>query len=154
MTSKREFEINQKRAAQREALAELYRLAVQRITDNRMLDAAETAETAEALAEGMSDHLALAQWPFCFPCQGTGEMPSPVEVDRKVRCQDVPEVCKGNQYGRMHPSQFTMLVRSLCPRTEEVSAVSERPREEGEETPEKPEEPKPDSSEGEAKDPE
>ncbi|HLO25132.1 MAG TPA: hypothetical protein VK187_03400, partial [Geobacteraceae bacterium] len=81
----------------------------------RPVEAVPVIEAAIKTADNLGDYFTLSDHPVCLACKGYAEMPSPIEADRKVRCQDTPSVCKGNKYGRMHPVQLLDYVKSLLP---------------------------------------
>lgn len=102
----------------RDALAELtkaWAFVAGKVEDGRAIEAVPVIEAAIKTADDLGEHFTLSDNPVCLACKGFAEMESPIEADRKVRCQDVASVCKGNKYGRMHPVQLLAYVKSLLP---------------------------------------
>ncbi len=122
VTSSEAFRAIEARNQAVEALKDLYEKVHRKIVDGRPAEAVEwCAEviTAADAVEGYDVRL----FPICAACVGCAEMPNPTESDRKVRCQDMPRVCWGNRYGRMHPVQLQAYVTAL------VEKRAEKPRE-------------------------
>lgn len=119
-------------------LQELYAKVHRKIMDGRAADAIEVCETIVQTATALGEELTLTHYPLCEPCDGTAEIGSPSEADRKVRCQDMPYrtgkpgECWGNRYGRMHPTQLQAYVLALA--TPKVAPIhdSEGPAASGE----------------------
>ncbi len=110
-----EFTALQLRRDALDELARAWALVADKVEDGRPAEAVPVIEAAIKTADDLGEHFTLSNNPVCLACKGLGEMQSPVEADRRVRCQDVPSVCKGNKYGRMHPVQLLAYVKSLFP---------------------------------------
>lgn len=96
----------------REAILDLYEKVHRKIADGRPADAVEWCAEIVTAADAI-DGYDVRLFPICAACVGCAEMVSPTESDRKVRCQDMPRVCWGNKYGRMHPVQLQEYVAAL-----------------------------------------
>lgn len=100
-------------------LQELYAKIHRKIVDGRAGEAVESCEEIVKRAAELGEELTLTHYPTCEACEGTAEIGSPSESDRKVRCQDMPYrtgkpgECLGNRYGRMHPTQLQEYVLAL-----------------------------------------
>jgi hypothetical protein len=105
-TSSEAFQERERRARILTDLGDMYAKVARHLNDGRAALAEELCQTIVAQTDTLGDDFTTTQFPPCLACAGTAEMPSPSESDRKVRCQDVPSVCKGNRFGRMHPVQM------------------------------------------------
>lgn len=126
LTSSERFRQREEHARAMADLHDLYMKVHQKLMDGRPAEAIEFCAPIVAGADALGESFTTTQYPICEACQGFAEMMNPSEHDRKVRCQDVPEVCQGNRYGRMHPVQLadyvTACVAGLVkPREEDPS---------------------------------
>lgn len=118
-----EFKALEARRTTLQELAAIWALAWRKVEDGRAAEAVPMLEAAVKMADDLGDHFTLSDNPVCIACKGYAEMQSPAEADRKVRCQDLPVVCKGNKYGRMHPVQLLDYIKALLPAEVEVPPI-------------------------------
>lgn len=125
-----EFEALEARRSVKAKLAEAWHAIARKIEDGRPGEAVPILEAAIQTSDDLGADFTLSDHPVCLACKGYAEMPSPIESDRRVRCQDTPSVCKGNKYGRMHPVQLRHFLQSLIApvhTSEEIERATEEP---------------------------
>jgi hypothetical protein len=113
-TSSERYEAAERIARGTQSLQELYGKVHRALVDGRPGDAVPVCDQIVTESDGLGEAFGTPLFPICAACEGYAEVPSPYEADRKVRCQDVPSVCRGNRYGRMHPIQLREYVTMVA----------------------------------------
>lgn len=112
--SSKAFKEQQRKARVIEELGESYAKVARHYHDGRPALAVDLCGTIVETADELGDAFTTTQFPVCLACTGSAEMPSFSESDRKMRCQDQPTICKGNGFGRMHPTQLLAFIEDAA----------------------------------------
>jgi len=81
------------------------------LAEGRKIETIRLLPDLQAMLTGEAGAL-IGTFPVCAKCQGYAEVPHPSEANRKVSCAVHPDVCAGNQHGRMTPEQFEAYMRT------------------------------------------